>query len=70
MARDVSPLAGTAWLAGEHPNLRLRSEEHLPSACHRLAADECLILWDPVAMGLSGNGAGRGCWLRMAHLFR
>ena len=57
---------GTAWLAGEHPKMRLRSKEHSPLACSRLAADECLILWDHVAMGLSGNGAGRKCgcgWL-------
>ena len=32
-----------------------RSGEHSPLACHRLAADECLI---PVAVGLAGALAG------------
>ena len=32
VAEDLSPLAGTAWLAGEHPKMRLRSEKHSPLA--------------------------------------
>ena len=55
---------GTAWLAGEHPKMRLRPEEHSPLACPRLAADECLIYWpSPLAcsaLALAGGSVAGG----------
>ena len=45
----------------------LRSEEHSPLACHRLAADECLIFIGR-RRGLAQRGRWpAGVWLGMSH---